>query len=283
MVPPNHSWVGVEKYELHPLGQDFRFAIWPASMVHATASIGSFFHPSHPERLRQLRAGILGCRVLAVRVCVSPTDTKTATESEPLDVNFIAFKVTEEDRHEGGLTMASRISCPNGHLTKGISIWEAAVALSEGRAIGVCKKCGKGLHYRIDHTYANDPSGKEYGFIVTRAVRLGTRLADDENYDPFVLVLREIETGKEQILPTFWAYGQSNTQRGGQFPPLLSLEEWKRLFRRLDASFDEEEERIRLRAYELYVQRGKVDGHALDDWLQAEAELTERESLRAAA
>jgi len=33
------------------------------------------------------------------------------------------------------------------------------------------------------------------------------------------------------------------------------------------------EEKIRLRAYELYEQRGKVDGHALDDWLQAEAEI----------
>src|ERR1017187_254042 len=42
MVPPNHSWVGVEKYELHPFGQDFRFAIWPASMVHPTASVGAF-------------------------------------------------------------------------------------------------------------------------------------------------------------------------------------------------------------------------------------------------
>jgi hypothetical protein len=97
------------------------------------------------------------------------------------------------------------------------------------------------------------------------------------------LVLREIETGREQILPTFWADGQSNTQRGGQFPPLLSLEEWKTLFSELDASFDEKEERIRLRAYELYEKRGRRDGHALDDWLQAEAELTERESLRAAA
>ncbi len=110
-----------------------------------------------------------------------------------------------------------------------------------------------------------------------------TRLADDENYGPFLLVLREIETGKEQILPTFWAYGQSNTQRGGQFPPLLSLEEWKTLFRQLDAGFCELEERIRVRAYELYEKRGKRDGYALDDWLQAEAELTERKSLRAAA
>src|SRR5271155_5532164 len=110
-----------------------------------------------------------------------------------------------------------------------------------------------------------------------------TRLPDDENYDPFLLVLREIETGKEQILPTFWAYGQSNTQRGGQFPPLLSSEEWKALFRELDADFYELQERIRIRAYELYEQRGKRDGHALEDWLQSEAELTERKSLSAVA
>lgn len=30
---------------------------------------------------------------------------------------------------------------------------------------------------------------------------------------------------------------------------------------------------IRQRAYELYVQRGKTHGHAIDDWLKAEAEL----------
>jgi hypothetical protein len=179
--------------------------------------------------------------------------------------------------------MSSRICCPGNHSAKGISIWEAAVALSKGRAIGVCEKCGKELQYRIDHVYAHDPSGKQYSFNVTRVVRLGTRLAGDEKYDPFLLVLREIETGNEQILPTFWAYGQSNTQRGGQFPPLLSLEEWKTLFRQLDAGFYELEERIRVRAYELYEQRGKRDGHALDDWLQAEAELAGRKSLRAAA
>jgi hypothetical protein len=33
------------------------------------------------------------------------------------------------------------------------------------------------------------------------------------------------------------------------------------------------EERIRRRAYELYEQRGRVEGFALDDWLQAEAEI----------
>ena len=33
------------------------------------------------------------------------------------------------------------------------------------------------------------------------------------------------------------------------------------------------EERIRRRAYELYVQRGNQSGSDLDDWLQAEEEI----------
>jgi hypothetical protein len=33
------------------------------------------------------------------------------------------------------------------------------------------------------------------------------------------------------------------------------------------------EHRIRLRAYDLYAERGKIEGHAIDDWLQAEKEI----------
>jgi hypothetical protein len=33
------------------------------------------------------------------------------------------------------------------------------------------------------------------------------------------------------------------------------------------------EHAIRLRAYELYAERGRAEGRALDDWLTAEAEL----------
>jgi Protein of unknown function (DUF2934) len=33
------------------------------------------------------------------------------------------------------------------------------------------------------------------------------------------------------------------------------------------------EEAIRKRAYELYEQRGREDGYALDDWLAAENEI----------
>ena len=33
------------------------------------------------------------------------------------------------------------------------------------------------------------------------------------------------------------------------------------------------EQQIRQHAYELYEQRGRTDGHELDDWLQAECEI----------
>jgi DUF2934 family protein len=44
------------------------------------------------------------------------------------------------------------------------------------------------------------------------------------------------------------------------------------------------EHEIRLRAYDLYERRGGTDGHALDDWLQAESEvLRERGAVGLAA
>ena len=40
------------------------------------------------------------------------------------------------------------------------------------------------------------------------------------------------------------------------------------------------EDRIRHRAYQLYEQRGTVDGFALDDWLQADAEVLRTQKQR---
>ena len=43
------------------------------------------------------------------------------------------------------------------------------------------------------------------------------------------------------------------------------------------------EQEIRRRAYQLYEERGREDGHDLDDWLSAEAEITgARVQVRAA-
>lgn len=44
-----------------------------------------------------------------------------------------------------------------------------------------------------------------------------------------------------------------------------------------------EQELIRTRAYELYVERGMEDGHELEDWLRAQEELASGSKSNAAA
>ncbi len=39
------------------------------------------------------------------------------------------------------------------------------------------------------------------------------------------------------------------------------------------ASTTPDEENVRARAYELYEVHGRIDGHAEEDWLQAESEV----------
>jgi Protein of unknown function (DUF2934) len=43
------------------------------------------------------------------------------------------------------------------------------------------------------------------------------------------------------------------------------------------------QEQIRRRAFELYEERGRADGHDVADWLQAELEVTQRRSKAMAA
>lgn len=43
------------------------------------------------------------------------------------------------------------------------------------------------------------------------------------------------------------------------------------------------EEQIRTRAYELFEARGREEGHDLEDWLEAEAEITSTTIKTAAA
>jgi hypothetical protein len=43
------------------------------------------------------------------------------------------------------------------------------------------------------------------------------------------------------------------------------------------------EEQIRCRAYELYEERGREDGDELEDWLQAESDITGNATTGAAA
>jgi len=56
------------------------------------------------------------------------------------------------------------------------------------------------------------------------------------------------------------------------------------LTKRDAASTTPDEENVRARAYELYEVRGRVDGHAEEDWFRAEGEVagsSERKAVRA--
>ena len=48
------------------------------------------------------------------------------------------------------------------------------------------------------------------------------------------------------------------------------------------ADSEEVAARIRQRAYELYLARGRGEGHDIEDWLQAEEELTQESRPTAA-
>jgi hypothetical protein len=43
------------------------------------------------------------------------------------------------------------------------------------------------------------------------------------------------------------------------------------------------EQEIRCRAYELYEERGRTDGHDMQDWLEAESEITSSKPKAVAA
>jgi hypothetical protein len=55
--------------------------------------------------------------------------------------------------------------------------------------------------------------------------------------------------------------------------PLIADQERQTLLHSVQALQVPTVEQIRLRAYELYLQRGSVHGYAEQDWLQAESEL----------
>jgi hypothetical protein len=65
--------------------------------------------------------------------------------------------------------------------------------------------------------------------------------------------------------------------------PTLTTPPPLRTARRTTESTSELQEQIRCRAYELFEQRGREDGHELDDWLQAESEVTQQKAKTVAA
>ena len=86
--------------------------------------------------------------------------------------------------------------------------------------------------------------------------------------------------GKEastKIVTTTYKGVTKTMQRRTTIPTLL------RTTHQTTKSTGELQEEIRRRAYELYEQRGRDDGHETDDWLQAESEVTQQKARTVAA
>jgi hypothetical protein len=66
---------------------------------------------------------------------------------------------------------------------------------------------------------------------------------------------------------------------------MLSPQEMKRHTEkaRSGGSASTAEQEVRVRAYELYQQRGGEEGHETEDWLQAEREIAGEQGTRKAA
>jgi hypothetical protein len=63
----------------------------------------------------------------------------------------------------------------------------------------------------------------------------------------------------------------------------MSTDATKRQPATVTSELGEAEHQIRLRAYQIYLARGREDGHELEDWLRAEEEIAGKKSRTAAA
>jgi hypothetical protein len=126
--------------------------------------------------------------------------------------------------------MPSWLECDNEHLGKALRR-SAAIALSRGHALR-CLRCGKPFRYYWEFTFAN-VKGEKNCYEVIRTARLYTHRRKD-GFDPFLFLLRHCDDPKNvKVLPVFWAPGKRGNTRWGQFPPLLSMQDWKKLLRKL--------------------------------------------------
>jgi len=71
---------------------------------------------------------------------------------------------------------------------------------------------------------------------VIQAARLYADPRKHHGFDPFLYRLRHCNDPKNvKVLPVFWAPGKKKgNPRFGQFPPLLSAQEWKKLLQKFD-------------------------------------------------
>jgi hypothetical protein len=128
--------------------------------------------------------------------------------------------------------VSSWTECDAEHVGRGVSLYKAAIALSKGHPL-LCAECRKPLRMYHEFAFAN-AKGEKNCYEVTRIARLYTRNTRKDGYDPFLFRLQHCDDlTNVQVWPVFWAPGRKGRMLWGQFSPLLSQQDWKKLFRKL--------------------------------------------------
>ena len=123
--------------------------------------------------------------------------------------------------------MPSVVVCDQGH--GGFSCREAAILLAKSGSLGSCQRkgCGARRRYLLTQEYPGKGSAK---FELERVVRLYTdEEAAGEGYDPMLFLLRRQVADECRIWLFYWTLNRHGAWHVGQFPPLLSLDEFRRL------------------------------------------------------
>lgn len=130
--------------------------------------------------------------------------------------------------------MSSWIECDKGHLSR-VLCREAAIEIAERKSLGPCARpgCGAQRRYYVGQKYANTHEEHEYELV--RVVRLKSSAeAEEEGYDPMLFVLRSLKSKATTVWPFYWGHNKAKRWHVGQFPPMLTKREWKKLFARMN-------------------------------------------------
>jgi hypothetical protein len=127
----------------------------------------------------------------------------------------------------------SRVVCESGHY--GGRRRDAAIELSQNGSLLTCSRCGKPRHYFVSQFYPRYEETHEYE--LEKVVRIySPEDAEAEGYDPMIFLLRHQKSGDKVLWPFYWVKDKRGKWGGGQFPPMLHVEEFKMAIKKLEGS-----------------------------------------------
>jgi len=122
--------------------------------------------------------------------------------------------------------MGSEVKCDGGHAYPRPRR-KAAREICERGALMPCSRCGKDMRYLVSHTYPYHRVTVKYEVLRVLALFPADR-AESEGYDPMMFIMKNPSSGKKTVWPYYWTKNRRGKWANGQFPPLLSVEGFKR-------------------------------------------------------